>query len=321
MAGNSTADYVVKQGDTANTLNAALTYNDGTAVNLTGATVKFVMRAYTAANPAINAAATIVTPAAGTVSYTFTAADTATAGTYEAVFQVTFSGGTTQTFPTDGTLEIWVEENAATSTTPRLVGLAEVKDYLRITATSREYDNRLLAMIDAAAPVIEAITGPVLQRRVQNETYDGGSWFIELRNRPVINVEQVVEYRGPIPYNLTQVPTPDLGQIYSYMYEPPGRLVRRTVGGGITPFPPGADQVFVTYTAGYLTVPTNIREATLELIRENFVATQTPGGPRTGAEALMGPMSDTTPAMVGAMVVPPRVREWLMPHKLAPRVA
>jgi hypothetical protein len=312
-------DFSIKQSDVLPVLNDTLTYSDGTAANLTGASVTFVMRALTANNPTVKAAATIVSPPAGTVSYTFTAADTAVAGQYVANWIVTFSGGNVQTWPTVGAIEITVEENLTTAGGARLVGLGEVKDYLNLAANDRSRDAKLLRYIDDIAPTVEFLTGPILQRLYQNETYDGGGWFVSLRHRPIIEVHSVVEYRGPIPYNLTQVPTPDLGTIYSYMFQPPGRVVRRTVGGGVTSFPPGPDQVWVTYTSGYAQVPRNVTMGTLELIRVNFQETQE-GRPGTAGGGMVDD-DDLTGHTILGFFVPNRVRELLGPNKRHPSVA
>jgi hypothetical protein len=306
-------DFKIKQGDTSPVLTDTFTYTDGSSPNLAGATVKFVMRALTATSTAVNAAATITSntnPA--TVSYTFTAQDTAVAGQYVASWLVTFSGGATMTFPTEGYLELLVEENLTTPGGARLVSLGEVKDHLRFSDNNRTRDARLMKMIDAVAPVVENITGPIIQHVYQNETYDGGSWFIALRHRPVLSVSEVTEYRGPIAYPLTQVSTPRDGTIYSYMFEPPGRIVRRTVGGGITPFPPGADQVFVTYMAGYTSTPANVREGVLELIRINYDQTEQPGPAND---------QDRFGATILGFFVPNRVRELLSPNKRHPILA
>lgn len=316
------ADFTIGQGDVLPVLNDTLTYTDGTAVNLAGCTVRIIVRALTGVNPIINTTTgvTIVNAAAGQVSYTFTANDTALAGQYLAKWQVTFTGGQIQQFPTIGEIEITVEENLTTPGGARIVGLGEVKDHLRIPATDRTHDWRLLQMIDASTPVIENITGPILQHMYQDETYDGGNWFISLRHRPVIDVHTVIEYRGPIPYVLTQVPTPDLGTIYSYMWQPAGRIVRRTVGGGITTFPPGADQIFVTYTAGYVRVPFNVREATLELIRLNYQPTEQGGRPAFGSGG-RDTSDDLTGTVMMGFFVPGRVRELLSTSKRHPSVA
>ena len=252
------------------------------------------------------------------MSYTFTAADTAVTGRYVGEWHVTFPTAATQTFPPDGYLELVVSEDLVTPGGARLVGLGEVKDHMRIPTTDRTRDNRLIEMIDAAAPVVENLTGPVLQRQV-SESYDGGMWFLTLRFRPVLEVQSVMEYRGPIGYDLTQVANPALGTIYSYMFQAPGRIVRRTVGGGQTSFPPGADTVYVTYTAGLLKVPAHIREGTLELIRENFQQTEQ----RTGRTTSAG-MDDQTPGVINPLsgyYVSPRVREILSPGRRHPSVA
>lgn len=315
----ATTDFVIKKGDTRPLLTATFTYSDGTTANLVGATVRFVLRAQTATAPSINALAVITNVTApASVSYTFTAADTAVAGRYMGEWHVTFADASTLTFPTDGYLEVVVEEDLVTAGGARLVGLGELKDHLRIPNTDRTRDARLIEMIDAAAPIVENLTGPVLQRQV-TESYDGGMWFITLRSRPVLEVQSVMEYRGPIGFDLTQVANPALGTIYSYMFQPPGRIVRRTVGGGQTAFPPGADTVYITYTAGLLRVPAHIREGTLELIRENFQQTEQ----RTGRTTSAG-MDDQAPGVINPLsgyYVSPRVRELLSPGRRHPSVA
>lgn len=315
----ATVDFVIKKGDVRPVLSSTLTYADGTTVNLTGASVRFVMRAQTAIAPTTNAAATIVTPTApAVVSYAFTLADSAVTGRFMGEWHVTFADTSLMTFPSDGYLEIVVEEDLVTAGGARLVGLGEVKDHLRIPNSDRTRDTRLLEMIDSAAPIVENLVGPVLQRQVV-ETYDGGSWFISLRFRPVLSVQSVIEYRGPIAYDLTQVANPALGTIYSYMFQPPGRIVRRTVGGGQTQFPPGADTVFVTYISGMLKTPAHIREATLEMIRENFQQTE-----QRGRRSNPLSVDDQDPSIsmpLTAMYASPRVRSLLTPSRRHPSVA
>lgn len=313
------ADFTAKQGDSLPAWNDTLTYTDGTPVDLGSAGVNFVMRSRNQTAPATNAAAVIINSALGQVAYTPTIYDTAAAGLFNAYWLVSFPSGATQRFPTVGYLTVEIEENLETPN-QTIVELDEVKEYLNLDSADRVHDAELLRFVAALTPVVEHLAGPVLPRIVQNETYDGGYWWISLRHRPVISVEQIIEYRGPIPYNLQQVPTPDLGTIYSYMFEPPGRVVRRTVGGGVTPFPPGADQVFVTYTAGRLIIPENIRMATLELVRVNYQRTQQAGGGRIGAAAAVSDEELGATPMLG-FLVPGRVREFLQPSKRHPAVA
>ena len=309
-------DFEIKQGDVLPVLSDTLTYSNGSAVNLTGASVTFIMRSITAMSPSVQAAATIVSPTAGTVSYTFTTTDSATTGRYQGTWKVTFAGGQVQQFPTAGYLDIAVSENITTPGGQQIVSLGEVKDYLNITSIDRTRDAKLLRFIEQLRPVIEFITGPIVQRLLQ-ETYDGGNPWISLRYRPVVSVNSVTEYRGPIPYPLQQVPTPDLGTIYSYMFEPPGRIVRRTVGGGSTAFPAGPDSVFVSYTAGYATVPPNVTQAACELARVHFQLTQQ-GRPRPGGSQL----DDDEPGReIMGFFVPNRVRELLEPNERHPSIA
>ena len=310
------SDFNIKQGDVLPVLSDTLTYSNGTAVNLTSASVKFVMRAITAIGPTVNTTATIVSATAGTVSYTFTATDTQTAGHYQGTWIVTFSGGQVQQFPTDGYLDIVVEENITTPGGQTLVSLGEAKEYLQINTVDRSRDARLLRFIEQLTPVIEHITGPVIQRLI-SETYDGGGPWIALRNHPILSVNNVTEFRANIPYILQQVTTPDQGTIYSYMFEPPGRIVRRTVGGGMTAFPSGSDSVFVTYTAGRSTVPANITQAACELVRVHFQQTQQ-GRPRPGTGGLD---SEEPGREIMGFFVPNRVRELLEPNKRYPSIA
>ena len=315
----ATVDFVIKKGDVRPVLSSTLTYADGSSVNLTGATVRFVMRAQTAISPTTNAAATVVTATApAVVSYAFTPADSAVTGRFMGEWHVTFADASLMTFPSDGYLEIVVEEDLVTAGGARLVGLGEVKDHLRIPNSDRSRDARLLEMIDSAAPIVENLTGPILQRQVV-ETYDGGSWFISLRSRPVLEIQSVVEFRGPIAYDLQQVANPALGTIYSYMFQAPGRIVRRTVGGGQTQFPPGADTIFVTYTAGMLKTPAHIREAVLEMIRENFQQTE-----QRGRRSNPLSVDDQDPGIslpLSGFYISARVRSLLTPNRRHPSIA
>lgn len=311
-------DFVTMQGGSGQVLSATILDQTGAAVNLTAGTVTFVLRAQTATGPTTMLPATIVTPASGAVSYTLTANDTVNAGTYLVQWQYA-AGGVTSAWPLDGYQEMSINESLSTPGGARLVSLSDIKQKMRIPPADRSHDARLLQLLDGLTPVVEGITGPILQRLV-TETYDGGTYFISLRRRPVLEVSEVTEYRGPIPYRLTQVPSPDLGSIYSYMFETPGRVVRRTAGGGITTFPPGPDAVTISYKAGYTQVPPNVREATLELVRVNYQMSEQASRPAFGGGS--ADIADGMPSgpAVG-FFVPGRVRELLAPSRRHPAVA
>lgn len=88
----------IKAFDTAIdfTLTAEL---DGTAVDLTGATVKFLLKSTTAGATAFEGAATLDDAENGVVIYSPSGQFPTTAGTYEQEWEVTQSDGTVLTFP------------------------------------------------------------------------------------------------------------------------------------------------------------------------------------------------------------------------------
>lgn len=102
------ADFTAMQNDTGPALTATLADSSGTAVNLAGATVRFVMTQRGATTPKVDAAATVLDEAAGEVSYEWVAADTDTHGTFHGSFEVTFADGSIQTFPNSRYLNIQV---------------------------------------------------------------------------------------------------------------------------------------------------------------------------------------------------------------------
>ncbi|MEH7249170.1 BppU family phage baseplate upper protein [Neobacillus niacini] len=99
----------LKRNDTKDTISYTLSNLDKTAVNLTGASVKFVM----GKNKTLitNAAANIVEASTGKVEYTLTVDDTLIAGTFNAEFEVTFSDGKIKTYPSDGYILVSIQAN------------------------------------------------------------------------------------------------------------------------------------------------------------------------------------------------------------------
>ena len=103
--------FYIKRGDTSPAIRYALS---PTTVVLTGATVRFQMRARRSRGGAtvIDAVAVVVT-ATGTptVEYQWQAGNTANAGIFEAEFQVTYADGRNETFPNDGFISVKVSED------------------------------------------------------------------------------------------------------------------------------------------------------------------------------------------------------------------
>ena len=98
--------FYVKQNDTSPAMLATLQDADGNAVNVTGATVRFHMRAVGSTTVVVDEAATIVTAADGIVRYNWQAADTDTIGSYQAEFEVTYADASVETFPNDGYIRV-----------------------------------------------------------------------------------------------------------------------------------------------------------------------------------------------------------------------
>ena len=102
----------VKKGDVGIPFDAALTEADGDPVNLTGATVRFLMTLPSSDTPEVDAAASVVgTATDGNVRYTSVAGDLDTVGTYFVEWKVTFGGGGVQRYPGDGYGVVAVREN------------------------------------------------------------------------------------------------------------------------------------------------------------------------------------------------------------------
>lgn len=104
------ADFRIKRGDVRPVLEFQLTDDDGTAIDLTGASVQFLMKRGSNA-PKVNKAATITTATEGRGQYAWVTSDTDEVGEYDGEFEVTHSDGDLETFPSDGYLSVVVEQD------------------------------------------------------------------------------------------------------------------------------------------------------------------------------------------------------------------
>jgi len=324
------ASFTIKQGDTLPILTDTLTYSNGTAVDLVGATVALVMRSVSSSSPVTLTGSTSVTNGvAGQVQYAFSAADTQSVGTFQAVWQVTFADALTQQFPTVGYIEIEVQADLTTVGGQLLVSLGAAKDYLNIPSTDYSNDAKLLRFIQSCQAPIEAITGPILVREFE-EWHDGGNPWITVHRRPstalgctpVFNVLACSEYNGPIEWPLAIIASPDEGQLYSVQADLRyGRIVRRTAGGGVQPFPDMPQSVHVFYEAGQTTVPSNVYEATLELVRIHYQRTQEQTSLRLGGAGFGEADDDETQRVPIGFFIPNGIRERLVPNRRYPSLA
>lgn len=103
--------FYIKQNDTSPSLRSFLRDGDGDPIDLTGATVKFLMRPIGGTTLKINDSAVIVTALSGLVQYEWEVGDTDTVGSYQAEFEVTYTGGDVETFPNNGYIRVEVTDD------------------------------------------------------------------------------------------------------------------------------------------------------------------------------------------------------------------
>lgn len=96
----------IKRNDSARILTDTLTYADGSAVDLTDATVRLVWGG-------TKKDADIVDATSGSVSYHLTQADVATSGVILLEWEITFNDGSQLTVPTDGQIVLRIFDDLA----------------------------------------------------------------------------------------------------------------------------------------------------------------------------------------------------------------
>ena len=108
------ADFSITQNDTSPAIEAFLKDDDGVNVSLVGATVTFSMRVAPSGAVKVNKqSCSLVDDGNGEIKYQRVAADTDTADTYEAEFEVVYSGGLVETFPNDSYINVVVKDDVA----------------------------------------------------------------------------------------------------------------------------------------------------------------------------------------------------------------
>lgn len=150
-----------------------------------------------------------------------------------------------------------------------VVTLQDVKAHLRMPPADTTDDMALVGFIAAVNDVISTECDDILPAHY-DEYYDGGGYWIYLRHRPVLSVENVEEGWGWLNYELDyqQVNTVPAGSVYAYSLDAPeiGGITRRSAGNVQIPFVQGTKNIRVQYTAGRRSIPPSIRLAALEMI-------------------------------------------------------
>ena len=101
------ATHTIKQGDLYPPIEATLSDANG-AVDLTGASVRFIMLRRRGRVELVNADATIMDAATGSIRYQWVAGDTDEVGDHLAEFEVTFADTRVATWPNGGHLIVSV---------------------------------------------------------------------------------------------------------------------------------------------------------------------------------------------------------------------
>lgn len=97
--------FTIKQNDTSPAIQATLQDYLGTAINLTGASVRFHMKNLDNLT-VLNKPMAIISAINGTIRYNWEPVDTSVFGTYYAEIEVTYSDLTIETFPNNGSISI-----------------------------------------------------------------------------------------------------------------------------------------------------------------------------------------------------------------------
>lgn len=92
-------DFTIKQHDLLPEIAGVCKDADNVIPNITGSTVRFIMKDRTTGTNIIDAPATIVNGPGGIVKYSWANGDTDVAGSYHGEFEVTFPNGKPETFP------------------------------------------------------------------------------------------------------------------------------------------------------------------------------------------------------------------------------
>lgn len=255
----TTADFVVKAGNTLPVPQGTLKGADGNAINGSGATVRFHMRPVGETAWTIDQAATWVNQAGGVARYTWQPGDTDVPGIYESEFFVTFSDGTILSFPNEGykLIEIFAEEAGTFWPTAEDLALALREEFDEQTRRQMELllDDVVAAFVGEAEHRFELITET-------REIRGGFSTDLWLPEPPVTAVASI---SIDVPGRPLQTLTTD-----EYRWRSSGQVVRTSgTSGWFSPswngpvrFAPwGGNLALVTveYTHGFAVLPTDVR--------------------------------------------------------------
>jgi uncharacterized phiE125 gp8 family phage protein len=169
-----------------------------------------------------------------------------------------------------------------------LVTLSDVKTYLGITDNT--LDALLSALISAASQfAINSCGRDFTLQTYTNEAYDGpGGSILLLNQMPIVSVASVI---------VDGVSIAPAGMLTSgFKFDKNAVYIVGCYGGGFTT---GLQNVYITYNAGYSTIPMDLQYAVIELVAKKYRDKQKPGvGSRhIAGESIVYTGGDMTPSV------------------------
>ena len=109
----SATEFVIKRGDLEPPISATIKDSTGAAVNLTGATAPPLVLKPIGGGSSLrySTGTSVVSAAAGTIKHLWQTGETTTAGVFFGEWEVTWPSSRPQTFPTEGTFSVVIEQD------------------------------------------------------------------------------------------------------------------------------------------------------------------------------------------------------------------
>lgn len=175
--------------------------------------------------------------------------------------------------------------------TDGLITLDDARASLGWAATNIANNSDLERYIEAATPVIENITGPLIVRQL-SFAFDGG-------------VEKIVL---PVPFTSVVSVTENGAVVTDYVADADKGIITSGTTTAPDVFEPGVENIVVTVSVGSATVPANVKLAARELVRFWWQQGRQANIPAFGE----APESNSVPM---GFAVPKRVYELLEPNR------